>query len=57
MMQGSEPVKSNTEGTRRPALHAAKESNKVEHLQNAATPQCVLIIRRSLVRVQPPPPH
>ena len=47
MIEGSEPVKSNTQLTKRPALQALKESNKVEHRQNAATPPCVLIIRRS----------
>ena len=56
MMEGSEPVKSSTQGTRQAALQAEKEWNKVEHFQNAANLSCVLIIRRSLVRVQPPPP-
>ena len=56
MIERSEPVKSGTQWTRLAALHPVKESNKVEHFQNAATSPCVLIIRRSLVRVQPPPP-
>ena len=50
MMEGSERVKSNpqaTKPTKRPALQAVKESNKVEHFQNGATSPCVLIIRRS----------
>jgi hypothetical protein len=51
MMEGSEPVKSNRPVTKRPALRALKEWNKVEHPQNAAGPACVLIIRRSLVRI------
>src|SRR5207302_10906341 len=57
MIERSEPVKSSTQWTRRAALHPVKESNRVEHFQNAASSPCVLIIRRSLVRVQPPPPH
>jgi hypothetical protein len=46
MIEGSEPIKSNTKRTRRPALQALKEWNKVESLQNAATPPCVLGSRR-----------
>src|SRR5690348_15376523 len=42
--------------TKQPVLQAVKELNKVEHFQNAASPSCVLIISRSLVLVQPPPP-
>jgi hypothetical protein len=49
-MEGSEPIKSGTQRTRRAALQAVKESNKVEDFQNAASPPCVLIIRRCLRR-------
>src|SRR5690348_1959200 len=56
MIEGSEPVKSSAQQTGRAALQAWKEWNKVEHFQNAATPHCVLIIRRSEVRVLLPPP-
>jgi len=35
MIEESEPVKSSTQATRRAALQAVKESNKVEHFQNA----------------------
>jgi hypothetical protein len=45
MMDGSEPVRTNTRRTRRPPLQAVKGLNKVEDLQNAASPPCVLIIR------------
>jgi hypothetical protein len=56
MIEGSEWIKSSAHRTKRPALQVVEESNKVDVLQNGATPPCVLIIRRSLVRVQPPPP-
>jgi hypothetical protein len=57
MMNASEPVKSKANRTGRLALQAVEESNRVELFQNAADPHCVLIIPRSLVRVQPPPPR
>src|SRR5437588_1939606 len=57
MMEGSEPVKSDTQRPTRSSLYVVEESNKVENFQNAASSCWVLIIRRSLVRVQPPPPN
>jgi hypothetical protein len=56
MMGGSEPIMLNTKRTTRRNLQVIEKSNKVDRFQNAATPCSVLIIRRSLVRVQPPPP-
>ena len=54
MIERSEPVKSGTQWTRLAALHPVKESNKVEHFQNAATSPCVLIIRKSTFESSPP---
>jgi hypothetical protein len=36
-------------------LEIIEKSNKVENFPNGSEPACVLIIRRSLVQVQPPP--
>jgi hypothetical protein len=57
MMEGSEPAILNTQRTTRSSLQVIEESNKVDRFQNAATPCCVLIIRRSVVRVHAPPPY